>query len=193
MRFQRGALPSSAYNGVRDTYLSQNVPATNYGRDVVLKVSGNEPAGSGKDLSTLLRWDVSAIPTGSQVVSVTLKFNVITPGAQKYEIFRVLGDWSEIEATWNLATSLVPWQTGGANGTLDRGTTVLGTLSSGVTGQVSIKLNSAGIAVVQDWINNPAGNFGLIIYNASNRKGLTFSSSETPTVSNRPLLEITYR
>jgi len=126
MDFQRGAAPSSAYDGVMDAYLSQNVPATNYGRDVVLKVNGNEPVGSGKDLSTLLRWDVSVIPGGSQVVSATLKFNIITPSLQKYEIFRVLRNWSETEATWNQATSLVPWQSGGANGALDRGTTVLG-------------------------------------------------------------------
>jgi hypothetical protein len=193
MDFQRGAAPSSAYDGVTDTYLSQNAPTTNYGRSVVLNVNGYDPASYGKDLSTLLRWNVSAIPVGRQVVSVTLKFNINTPTTQKYEIYRLLKNWSETEATWNRATSLIPWQIGGANGALDRGTTVLGYLSASASGQVSIKLNSSGIAVVQDWINNPSSNFGLVIYDTSNRIGLVFSSSEATTLSNRPLLEISYR
>ena len=63
--FQDGVSPNSDYSGTRDTVLSQSAPSVNFGGDFALYVDGDDPPGSGKDLSTLLYWDISGIPQGS--------------------------------------------------------------------------------------------------------------------------------
>jgi len=66
-------------------------------------------------------------------------------------------------------------------------------LSSDDTGSFELDLNDAGVAVVQSWIMNPEGNFGLIIKNyssATNRQSIR--SSETSNDNQRPKLSLTY-
>ena len=59
-------------------------------------------------------------------------------------------------------------------------------------GVYHINLNGAGLAAVQDWINNPSHNYGIIIkdYNVSRAVGV--STSEAKTASQRPKLTINY-
>jgi hypothetical protein len=62
------------------------------------------------------------------------------------------------------------------------------------TGAQTITLNATGIALVQQWINNPSSNHGLVFQDFSNSKDdrLEISSSEASNVSQRPKLMITY-
>ena len=86
------------------------------------------------------------------------------------------------------------WQSAGAQGSLDRGSTVLGTVTATATGVRNIVLNAAGLAVVQGWIDNPATNFGFILqdYANSNKDDLVFSSKEATNAANRPQLQFVY-
>lgn len=80
----------------------------------------------------------------------------------------------------------------GAMGATDRGATALGALAPGGLGVTTFNLNATGVALVQSWVDSPAGNRGLIIADASITDGANFDSSEVATPANRPKLTIKY-
>lgn len=190
--FQDGVYPSSTYAGTRDTYLYQNTPTTNYGSAATLLVDGDEPVGSTQDTSATLKWDVSSIPAGKTVTSASITLNVVDASTHTYELYEMKRNWSESSATWNQYTTGYNWASAGANGSTDRGTTVLGTISASATGSYTINLNASGIALVQNWVNNPSANHGFIIANGAKTNGLDFSSSEAAAAGQRPKLSVIY-
>ena len=70
--FQDGASPALTYVGTRDTSLSENAPDTTLGTSTTLLIDGDDPGGTGKDLTALIRWDISSIPSGSDVTTATI-------------------------------------------------------------------------------------------------------------------------
>ena len=188
---QQGVAPVADYGGTADTWISEN-PANvddNFGDDVELEIDGEDPL----ETLGLIRWDVSEIPAGSTIDTVTITVNVNnSSNGQEYEIYAAARDWTEDQATWNLASAGAPWQTPGARGQQDRGVEVLGTLAPGATGTFTYGLNAAGVAAVQQWIDNPSLNYGLIISDESNSNGFEFDSSDNETIANRPRLTISY-
>lgn len=191
--FQNGVSPASSYAGGQDTLLSQNKPSTGYGKINTLRVSGDDPSGSGKDTNVLLRWDVSTIPSDSVVESVKITLRVTDPSPHTYNMYALLRSWSASNANWTRAASGENWQIPGAAGSNDRGTAVLGTVTATTTGTVTITLNQAGVDLVQAWINDPTANYGLILVGPSNTNTLSFASNESSINTNRPKLEISYR
>ncbi len=184
MSFQDGV---NGYNGTRDTKLLSGTQSTNYGSTIKLELDGSP------DRSALLYWDLASIPSMSVILSVEIIVNVTNRSGNDYEFYELLRPWVEGEATWNEFASGQSWQVAGADGSLDRGSTVLGAITAPIKGLTSISLNSAGVAVVQSWVDNPTTNQGFIVLdyiNASN--GLDFSSRENGTISNRPELKVTY-
>jgi hypothetical protein len=173
---------------VADTYIDGGSTATNYGTAATLAVSGKPDDGA------LLKWDLSSIPAGSTLQSATLSLNVTGTTANTYEIYELKRSWTESQATWKKATSAINWQTAGADGSLDRGTTVLGTVTASAIGSLNVVLNAAGLAVVQGWVNSPATNFGFVLqdYVNTNKDDLVFSSKEATIAANRPQLQIIY-
>lgn len=190
--FQDGVSPSTAYAGTRDTYLSENTITTNYGASTALLVDGDDPPGSGRDLAALLQWDISAIPAGSPVTAATITLSITDASATSYALYELLQNWSESQATWSEYALGAAWQTAGAQGATDRGSTVLGSLTAPALGTYTLPLNAAGVALVQNWVNNPATNRGLIIASSSTTDGADFSSRESATPTNRPRLTVQY-
>jgi hypothetical protein len=178
----------NGYAGMQDARIESATPSTNYGADTALFADG------GPDRGTLLKWDLTSLPAASQVLAASMTFYVTNSSTNTYEIYQLLRDWTEANVTWNVATGTASWQTAGAQGSTDRGSTVLGQFPTGSTGTITVNLNAAGLAVVQSWINNPWSNFGLIVQDyVEGDDSVAFSSSEAATTSNRPLLSITYR
>ncbi len=188
--FQNGVSPSSSYSGTTDAYLSEDSPATNFGSSTEILADGDDPSGTGRDLVSLLRWDVSSIPAGSVVQSVSLQLDIFNATGTGYGIFSLERDWNENEATWNQASSGMSWASPGASGGSDRGSASLGTVTGG--GLQSFVLNPDGVARVQQWINDPATNFGLILADSASTDGMDARSSEYGTAASRPKLTIVY-
>ncbi len=182
--FQDGV---AGYTGTRDTFITSKSATKNYGTSSPLVVDGDP------DIATLLQWDLSSIPAGSQVTAVTLTFKIDNISPTAYEFYALHRAWVETAATWNLASAGVGWETPGANGAADRGTIVLGSLSAAAKVLQTISLNPEGVAQVQSWINNPASNFGFILLDAANRDDLKLISSEKTPVTDRPKITITYQ
>lgn len=178
---------TNGYNGMVDTTVRSDATTTNYGSATTLLADGSP------DYSALLKWDLSSIPAGKQVTSAKLTFNVTDVSSSAYEFYALKRAWVEGEATWQRASAAAAWQTAGVNGANDRETTVLGAITGSPKGTITVTLNAAGIAKVQSWINGPATNFGFVLLDYSISNGLDVSSSEAGTVSQRPILTITYQ
>lgn len=161
----------------------------------------------------LLAFDVAgAIPAGATIDAVTLTLNVTAqpPGAMPIgtELYRVLADWGEGasdapgpegmggaaapgDATWlhtffpndfwaTVGGDFVPAQSANAvaNG--------LGPITWGSTPQM--------VADVQDWLDDPAGNFGWMIQGGeiAIQTARRFDSREDPDPTARPQLMVEY-
>jgi hypothetical protein len=171
-----------------DTQIAENSSSANYGGATSLKVDGDDPGGSGKDASSLLRWDLSSVPAGSKVDSASVTVNVTNPSSQTYQIYDLERPWGESAATWLQYASGSAWEVAGAKGSLDRGSQV-GSLSASTTGTRTFTLSPA---LVQRWLDNPSSNQGIIIANATNSDGIDFTSREAAYSSLRPTLSMNY-
>lgn len=189
---QNGVAPDAAYDGAEDTYISQNAPDSNFGNDSDLQADGDDPGGSGNDLATLMRWDLSAVPANAIVKSAVITLSVFnTSGASSYEFYELLRDWHETQASWNQADNATAWAGAGAQGASDRASQELASLT-GVSGINTIRLNAAGIAVIQGWIDGAKPNYGFILADSDTDNGLDFDSSQASPDTIRPKLTITY-
>lgn len=192
MHFQDGVAPTSSYAGTRETTLVEAEPETNLGAATTLFVDGDDPGGTGKDLSALIAWDLSAIPAGAVAESATITVDVKNKSGNAYELYEVVRDWNEDEATWAEAATGTPWAGAGATGSADREAIVLGRLTATTLGAHSVPLNDAGLAVVQAWIDGARPNHGLIISDSAATNGLDFAARETDAATSRPKLTVIY-
>ena len=187
LAFQQGAAPSVSYDGARDTKLLSESPATNFGSVDFLEVDG-----SPKDV-ILAKWDVSAIPPGVTVTAASMVVDVVNASVQDYGVYGLLKDWNEQQATWELASTGVPWETVGGAGSTDFSPLRLAKAGPSQVEKHTMALNASGLALLTRWINNPSSNYGLVIRDYANAQdGLDFASREAALASRRPRLEITY-
>jgi hypothetical protein len=174
------------YTGTRDAKLLVRKPTTNFGTALDVELDG-APLSSG-----LLSWDLTSLPAGIIIQSVDIAVNIINGSSEDYEFYQVLRPWVEREVTWNVYASGMNWQTPGAAGSGDYASTALARIT-GRAGPETVPLNSAGLVVVQSWVDDPATNHGFILVDyVDATDGLDFSSREHETISERPKLTITY-
>jgi hypothetical protein len=69
----------------------------------------------------------------------------------------------------------------------------MGSITASAEGSLTISLGSTGVAKVQSWINQPATNHGFIIQDYDISSGFDLDSSESPVISQRPMITITYQ
>lgn len=119
-------------------------------------------AGSGRDESFLVSWDVSSIPAGSVVQSASLTFYVTNVSGNTYPIYPVLRRWTETSASWSRASSSVTWAVAGATGATDRGAAVA-QITGPATGSRAVSLGAAGVALVQGWVDGTVANHGFLV------------------------------
>lgn len=175
----------------RDATLIEALPTKNDGLSTTVRVDGDDPGGTGKDLATLLAFDLASIPSGAMVKSVTLTLDVTNASGATSTLYELKRAWVEKETTWSAAANGAAWQTRGAAGANDRGTIALGTVNASVTGAKTITLNAEGVATVQRWVASPSSNHGFIVVGTGS-DGLAWSSREQATTSRRPRLAVGY-
>jgi hypothetical protein len=190
--FQDGVAPARGWKGTRDATLAEWKPDTPFGRGPGHRADGDDPNGTGRDAAVLLRWDVSAVPRGSRVLSATLTLTVTNGTPQAYPIHALARGWSEAEATWRAADGRSAWQQPGARGPADRGAVALGALGPVNPGVATVALGAAGVAAVQSWVDDATRNFGLVLSDPSNGDGVEFAARESVTPASRPKLTVVY-
>ena len=190
-RFQDGVFPDRDYSGTRDTFISEHRPDANFGKSGVLETDGDDPGGSGRDLSTLLAWDIASIPSNVMVRSASLTLHATDEGGV-YHLHHVLRPWVEDGVTWNDFAPGRTWQQPGAQGATDRDSTVLGSVVVSAPGPYTVDLNPDGVRVVQGWVDGTIPNAGFILADTTSWNGLDLFSREEAVPTVRPLLSIEY-
>ncbi len=184
----------NGYTGMTNAYITnaKNTDTKNYAGSTTLLVS---PESTVKEDDALLRWDLSSAGITGSVQSVTITLNVtgLPTSSGPFDLYELNTSWNPNSVTYDQAATSQPWETAGAYGANDSGTTILGVLNPTTLGQETITLNAAGIAVVQSWVNNPSSNDGFILRGDNPSGILTFSSNADPTASNHPSMVIGYQ
>lgn len=176
------------YAGSFDANISLYTPNTNMGADVAIRLKTDGA------VSSILKFDVSSIPSDRSVVGATLSLYASErdkPYPVYASAYQVLRDWNEMEVTWNSAKTGVPWAAGGCNGVgVDRnGTSADTQLIDGT----DVWLNLDVTAMVQDWVATPANNRGLIVIGQGPvTLQYNFRSTEFWGTSFRPRLCVSY-
>ena len=173
----------NGYSGTEDTFVMENNPDTAYGDEDWVEWDADDPYGSGKENTGLLKFDdifgtgAGQIPLGSTILEATLTITINDSGDDA-TVNEVISAWSET-TTYNGFGSTAGVQAE------DYGD-VTGTASGASTGAISLDVTDS----VQGWSNGET-NLGWI-FRPSGDGGVEFRSSEFATVSQRPLLEVTY-
>lgn len=188
--FQNGVGPFTTYDGVRDTYISNYNPGdqtVNYGLSPTLRLR------SGDLESALIRWDISSVPAGANIVSAAISVHVdyrSNETSVPVSMYRMLRPWEEMQATWIKATNAANWATAGANGSADRSLTAT---AAATFSEANVWYNFDATNLVRQWVTNPADNKGVIFKAGSSGAQVEYalrSSQYFAAPSYRPKLTI---
>jgi len=152
------AASSVTLNPSQDAYVRSDLPSNNYGSSTSLEVDASP------EIRAYIKFDLSAIPEHSVIVSATLRLyasgfegGYTTPPTVC--VYRVTGSWDEATVTWDTQPSY-------------DNTTSYGCI------EVSSGWNEWDITdLVQAWVNGTYDNYGIAIINQYERK-VSFSSRE---------------
>lgn len=188
----------------RDTRIESNNADTNRGDAGVMVMRINPTNPPGVMNRSLLKVDVSSIPSHMVVtnVNLTLHFNNVNETESlDFSIHRMLVDWEEMEATWNERAEDTAWGAAGMLAGTDYESTPLGTFTVSVQGlgPEPLNLSSAlALSTVQGWVDGTYDNFGfaLIPTDGVNSENPTVAQYNIPSrefsgVASRPSLEVT--
>lgn len=149
----------NGYTGVSDTNIYNWSVNSNNGNSSSLSTS------SGKGEKSLIRFDLASIPVNSTVQSATLQlflyYSDASAGTRPSELHKLNVDWLEMQATHSLRKTGVPWAGGGP---LPNSDYVTSAAAVAQTGSKGVWVTWAVTALVQDWVNNPANNNGVLMF-----------------------------
>ncbi|MEX0585956.1 MAG: DNRLRE domain-containing protein, partial [Pirellulales bacterium] len=209
-QLQNGVSQNEAYNGSFDAWINETNPTQQNGDTTVLRVDGEDPAPNEQFI--LLKWNLAtaatSIPSNAIVQRASVVANVTDNSlGQNYQIYPLLRDWVENQATFQIPRLGDDWEIDGARGGTDRGTTSLGTvgLAGAVPTRIAFPLNAAGVTLVDQWIDGASPNHGILLGDVPGgtaNNALEMSSSEATstqcapgsagTACQRPALLIVY-
>lgn len=190
--FQQGNSPAPSYNGALDTYLDSWNPASNFSTASGLYVRANDYQ------AMLFSYDLSSIPPDAEIEQATLSLYAYASSNQNLmvaDIFGVARPWLITETTWLSATARLPWSVPGCNDPgVDR-YSAPADLAQGFD-SVSRWYTFTVTSLVEQWMANPATNFGMIVKGRDGGSAqvlYSFSSAEAINPALRPFLTVIYR
>ncbi|MEE8130595.1 MAG: DNRLRE domain-containing protein, partial [Vicinamibacterales bacterium] len=159
-------------NPDRDSWLKEQAPDDNYGSEIELRIKNK----AGDSQRAVYHFDLASIPVGSTVQSATAWFYVTAGDADDVvEIHALTATWAEAAVTWNnLGTSFDP--------------AVMGSIPSQTSSGVWVPIGVTGFA--QQWVNDAAANYGIMLIAASDDVESKYSSREYSS-GFRPYLDVT--
>jgi len=178
------------YTGTTDTFISDyGDPDGNYGGDGAMRLRSNDHRAS------LIRFDVSSIPSPAYVYSATLRLysqSRTNVNPLPVSAHRLLRPWVDMEATWYRAGAAQRWAFPGANGlTTDRSAEAFATMMITATG---VWTEWPLTSLVQDWVAHPESNEGIVLKAGSGTQ-VEYSLVAAQYLANpglRPRLEVVY-
>jgi len=188
-----------------DTYLNGGSNAsTNYGTSAGIIVKDRTSNGD-VTRTGLVKFDLSSIPGGSTINSVTLTV-VLSQGVDatnKVRVFEGLRNWVEAEATWNIYSTGNSWTTAGARGDTTDITgdweTDANMLASSSTTTADLTDALLTFTSTSDFIDHITANIGgtanLVFHQNTNENATVVykSSDHGDAATDSPKLIITYQ
>ena len=167
---------------VADTFLASDGPNSNYNVQTSALVDGDTQR------VVLMRFDLSALPPGTSIVSAELHVWTDFDPGQTCTFYPVLESWDETTTTWNVRTTGTAWMTAGA-APPSRSTTAAATvLPAAAETEYTVALPPA---VVTGWVTSPTTNNGLVI-TTTDADGTRFSTREHAMAARHPYLRVTH-
>jgi len=183
---QQGA---QGYAGVMDTYIDLRYPQVNYNAFTRIHVH------AGDFEAALVRFELpSDIPAHATVTNATLRlYSARRTGMSPMNTlsYQLIRPWEPAEVTWRIAARNQYWNVAGANGPArDRAIDPSDEVAVNAVG-AWVQFDVTGPA--QQWVGNPALNYGLVIRgNDTTGVEYRFHSSEYDVANLRPILTLTY-
>jgi len=195
----RAGAESVTLNPAQDTFISEYISFSEpngTGADMVIGTQGANV--SFKKNRGLIQFDVSSIPAGVVVTSVTLRLtatrNPLAPAPSDFHLHRVLRPWDGLESTWSLR--LEPdedWEAPGGQPGTDYSEAFSASVPVAGTGGYTFASTAGLIADVNAWLANPASNHGWLVKTEDELVAFTarrWSSREA--ASGVPVLEVQF-
>jgi hypothetical protein len=193
-------------NANKDNTIFQDLTGNSNGAGANFS-AGND--GSNSPRRALIAFDFSSIPSGATITGVNLNLNCSqtsgSAGAQVQTLHLLTSDWGEgtssgsggtgAAATTNDATWLLAFHPSTTWGTSGGDFAISPSASTTVNAVGPYTWSSTTmVSDVQNWIVNPASNFGWLIKGTETAafQAKRYDSRENPTVANRPTLEVNY-
>lgn len=182
-----------------DTFIASNSATTNYGAALVLDVGENKDAVD--KWRTLIRFDdLNNFQTdpdlaGFQVTSASIFLTVagdFSNNIRTFEVFRLLTDFVDSQATWNIRKTATNWGAAGLLAGTDYDATAMGSVSMLGSETIGVVKNfSLNAAEVQKFIDGTYTNYGFFIKaQTESNDGYQFHSSASATPDFAPILYI---
>lgn len=151
---------------------------------------------------SLLKFDLSSIPAYASIVSATLSLWTKTDystNARDVKVYRVLRNWVETQATWNVYSTGNNWGTAGCgNSTTDYdGANIWAStnVSASVPNNTEVQwvFTATGLAELKKVINGTYSNYGMLLKaDTESADFYYYYSSADATSGYRPKLVIEY-
>ena len=178
--FQEG---SEGYTGTNDTYIFDSNPSTVRGAESTI-VQDNESNGD-TTRTSLLKFDISTIPSGSTINSANLEFHVDVEG-KGFNMHKMLKPWDEATISFTSNRGHLKPNNVDAKNVID----VSWPGDNGFVGPISLNVSPI---TIQDWLDGNLSNNGwLLIATDAEGDGQQLASKESTTQANRPKLIVTY-
>ena len=104
-------LDTEIFNSTDDVTIDMHSPNNNQGSDVDLKLSNRYGTTSDWERDVLCKFDISSIPSGTQINSAILKifyyqYLDTNPTGRDLTLYRITSNWNEDSVTWNTRPNL---------------------------------------------------------------------------------------
>lgn len=180
-----------------DTRIQQNAATTNAGSALSITIGEANDASSAIRRS-LIFTDLSIIPAGSIIHSATLTMHFINANLannnRTFDVFRVIRNWVEMEATWNIARTGVSWGTAGCGSTTtDFVNTSIGSFACTTGMAVGLKDIPLSTSEISAIVNRTVTYEGFILrMRTETDDAYIWASREDTTPERRPRIVINY-
>ncbi len=183
--FQQGA---NEYSGALDTHLTEFHPWQRNCNEPRIRVGANN------GFAGLIRFDLSSIPTGANVVSATLHLYALqwTHGRDiQIGLYAISRTVDVCQANWNEARSGEPWATAGCKDvyTDRRPDPEVTFITSGLQRWYDLDVSEA----VRGWVDGSLPNNGLLLLGPADDSEIhEFASGNHAQQAERPVLSVAY-
>ena len=142
----------------KDTYLRE-LSETNYGDVTELRL-GTVTTGGGRELRSILYFNLSSIPSENTVISADLSIYISSSSTNNtitVNAYRLTSNWTENNANWYNRTQSTNWTSDGG----DYNTQIFNSsLITNETGWVNFSID----LLARNWVNGTYENLGLMLY-----------------------------